>query len=155
MLTLQGVDWSGRLIGRCSYKFNPIPVIPKTCRIYPMILHWSKVLESSLYPSDPKEILMAITTLKAHFPGQSMSEKENEILIRDYLTDLSIFPADLIEQVCREYRLDGNNKYFPKVGQLYAKLVQYFSIRLAKSNKLHALIEASENERNKQLKSNY
>ncbi len=66
---------------------------------------------------------------------------------------MSIFPTDLIELVCREYRLDGNNKYFPKVGQLRSKLVQHFYIRLAKSNKLHALIEASENEsnNNKQL----
>ena len=73
-----------------------------------------------------------------------MNAGENELLIRDYLADLSVFPMDLIELVCREYRLD-NNQYFPKLGVLRSMLITHFTIRISKSNRLLALIEAAEN----------
>jgi hypothetical protein len=155
LINLHGVDWSGRLINRCGFNFNPVPVIEKNSAIYFLILHWNKVLQKALLPTDPRKVFAEISRLKIHFPGIAMSERENEILIHDYITELSIFPADLIELVCREYRLDGENKYFPKLGHLRSMIIPHFYKRLSKSNRLLALIEASSDEKNQQYNHNY
>lgn len=110
-----------------------------------MILHWSKLLQAALLPAKPEDVFAELGRLKLHFPGTAMNAGENELLIRDYLADLSVFPMDLIELVCREYRLSGNNQYFPKLGVLRSMLIVHFTIRISKSNRLLALIEAAEN----------
>jgi hypothetical protein len=86
-----------------------------------------------------------------HFPGQLMSESENEILIHDYLDDLHGFPFDLIQQVCNEYRYEGGNENFPKAGLLRQSINIHFYKRLSKLNKLRALIEVSERDANNSL----
>ncbi len=101
-------------------------------------------MQESLIPADPKEIFREISQLKLHLLGNKLSERESEVLVRDYVLDLSIFPLDLIKFICREYRL-SNNQFFPKVGQLYTMLVPRFSARVSKANKLLAIIEASNN----------
>lgn len=145
MISLDGVDWSGRLVGRCGFNFKPVPVINQDSTIYSSLIYWSKVLQELLLPAKPEDVFAELGRLKLHFPGVVMEERENEILIQDYVIELSIFPIDLIKLVCREYRLDGSNKFFPKLGQLYTMTIPHFSARISKSNKLLALIEASEN----------
>lgn len=143
MINLEGVDWTGRLVGRCEFNFKPVPVVSQNSDLYQSILYWSKVMQESLLPAQPEEIFEEVSNLKLHFLGNKLSERESEVLVKDYIVDLSFFPFDLIKFICREYRL-SNNQYFPKVGQLYTMLVPLFSARISKANKLLALIEASE-----------
>lgn len=101
-------------------------------------------MQESLLPAQLEEIFEEVSNLKLHFLGNKLSERESEVLVKDYIVDLNFFPFDLIKFICREYRL-SNNQYFPKVGQLYTMLVPLFSARISKANKLLALIEASQN----------
>ncbi len=110
-----------------------------------MTLHWNKLLQAALLPAKPEDIFAELGRLKLHFPGTAMNAGENELLIRDYLSDLSVFPMDLIELVCQEYRLNGDNKFFPKLGTLRSMLIIHYALRISKSNRLLALIEAAEN----------
>lgn len=145
LISIPGVDWTGNFINKCEFSFKPVPVITKDSMLFSMILYWNKVLQAALLPANPEDVFAELGRLKLHFPGTSMSERENELLIRDYIADLSLFPMDLIELVCREYRLNGDNKFFPKLGTLRSMLIIHFTRRISKSNRLLALIEAAEN----------
>lgn len=138
------MDWTGRFINKCEFSFKPVPVINKDSMLFSMILYWNKLVQAALLPAKPEEVFAELGRLKLHFPGTPMNESENELLISDYLADLSGFPMDLIELVCREYRL-GNNQYFPKLGVLRSMLIVHYTLRISKANRLLALIEAAEN----------
>ena len=143
MIASPGVDWSGRLVNRSEYAFKPIPVLDRNSVLYSQVVKWSEILQEAMIPANPKHILMHLTNLKVHFKGYHYTVKENEILIHDYISDLAHFPLDLIELVCRQYRHDGNSQYFPKIGQLRTMASVYLCARVAKLNKLQAIIEAS------------
>ncbi len=144
MIISPGVDWSGKLIGRSEYAFKPIPVIERNSLIYNQVVKWSKILDEALLPAEPKHIFMHLTNLRVHFKGHALSETESKILIQDYIADLAHLPLDLIELVCKEYRYDGNSQYFPKAGQLRTKANQHLCIRVAKLNKLNAILQTSQ-----------
>ena len=145
LIASPGVDWTGRLIGRSEFTFKPIPVVEYNSLIYQQLMKWSKILHEALAPADPKHILMHLTNLRAHFKSPALSEIESKIVIQDYISDLGHFPLDLIELTCRQYRHDGNSQYFPKSGQLRSIASIHLCTRVAKLNKLNAILQASEN----------
>ncbi len=144
LIASPGVDWTGKLIGRSEYTFKPIPVIERNSVIYNQVVRWSKILHEALLPADYNHIFMHLTNLRVHFKGHPLSETESKILIQDYISDLAHLPLDLIELVCKEYRHNGNSQYFPKAGQLRTAANQHLCVRVAKLNKLNAILQASE-----------
>ena len=148
LIASSGVDWTEKLINRCEYRFNPIPVVPFNSSTYQKLIYWSKILQDSLKPAEPEQILAILARLRIHFTSQMMNENENEILVHDYLADLSHFPFDLILQAYNEYRYEGSNTFFPRVGQLRQMINIHLCKRLSKLNRLTALIEVSERNAN-------
>ncbi len=146
LINLAEVDWTGRLVGKAGFNFKPVPVISNTSALYSLITHWSRILQKALFPANPEDVFMELSKFKLHFLGVPLEERENEMLVSDYVAELSLFPIDLIELVCREYRLNEKNKFFPKLKELRLMLITPLKIRISKSNRLLALIEASEND---------
>lgn len=62
------------------------------------------------------------------------------MLLEDYILDLSTYPASMIGEVCREYRLEKNNEFFPKIGALVALLGVKYRPLLKRRNNIEALL---------------
>ncbi|MEK6733862.1 MAG: hypothetical protein AABY27_02010 [Pseudomonadota bacterium] len=137
------------MIGRSEYTFKAIPVIEHDSFIYTQAVKWSKILHEALAPADYKQIFMHLTNLRAHFKSPAFSEIESQIVIQDFISDLAHLPLDLIELTCRQYRRDSESKYFPKPGQLRTIANAHLCIRVAKLNKLNAILQASADANNK------
>ncbi len=149
LITSPGVDWTEKLLNRSGYCFKPIPVISKNSPIYPVILLSIDKLQALMVQATPKEIFPLLGRLRIHFGTMMMSENENKVFIRDYISDLVHFPLDLIELVCNEYRYDPNSNGFPSIAKLLARLNKHLYTRALKLNRLKALVEVSERNENK------
>jgi len=71
-------------------------------------------LRQQLTPCTPEEIIASLGKLLLHFPMTNMSTHEKTLLLEDYIEDLSDFPEQAVLDACKEYRLDPDNKFFPK-----------------------------------------
>jgi hypothetical protein len=131
------------MLGKSTLYSAPIPIINKDSKIYSLLLVGIRQLEISLKPANTREILTLLAKLRLHFASSVMSEEEVAILLEDYLTDLAPYPADIIEQACIEYRKDGKNLFFPKIGQLLTLMDKYWYPRKFKLKKLNKLLELS------------
>jgi hypothetical protein len=144
LVSLGQVDWTGKLIGRTEFAFQPIPVVESNSAEYTKIVEWIDILEKSLIAAEPQQIFMELARLRLHCPTATMSEYESELLIKDYIADLSIFPLDLIIQACNEYRYDCDNKFFPSVAKLLDLIRPRIYYRRHKLSKLKKLKEISD-----------
>lgn len=77
-------------------------------------------LNALLKAAEPREIMACLGKLTLHYPMTNMSESEKTMLLEDYIDDLSHYPAWAIAEVCREYRTDPTNQFFPKAAVLPA-----------------------------------
>lgn len=100
-------------------------------------------LESLLSPAKPQEIMICLGRLMLHYPMANMSEHEKTMLLEDYIDDLSRYPAWAIVEVCREYRRDEKNQFFPKVSIL-ANMAARAIAEHAKARKSIAIILADD-----------
>lgn len=139
------MDWTGRALGKSERYSRGIPIIRKDSEFYKKVLKAISTLEQLLLPSEPKQILTSLAKLRLHYATAQMTEAENRLMIHDYINDLSIYPIDIIEQSCVDYRRDAQNQFYPKIGQLIKIANQYFYMRKWKLQKLKALIEVSNN----------
>jgi hypothetical protein len=150
LVSLSQVDWTGKLIGRTEMAFWPVPVVENNSAVYAKITEWINILEKSLIAAEPQQILIALARLRLHCPTVTMSEYESELLIKDYIADLSEFPLDLIIQACNEYRYGCDNKFFPSIAKLLDLIKRHIYFRRLKLTKLKKLKEASDTqEKNK------
>jgi len=101
-----------------------------------------------LIPADSEEILGLLARLRIHFPTHRMRENELEVLISDYLADMSSYPPDIIEKACAEYRRDSENMFFPKLGQLLKLMDKHWYKRLSQLKKLRILLKKSNGDEN-------
>lgn len=95
-----------------------MPIIPQNSLLYSQLIEAIQTLETLLIPANDLQIAPHLAMLRLHFPIADLSEEAICKLMKDYLADLSGYPADIIELACVEYRRNGQNLYFPKVGQL-------------------------------------
>lgn len=50
----------------------------------------------------------------------NMTQHEKTLLLEDYVDDLAQYPAHMLNKACRQYRLNPENRFFPKVADLIA-----------------------------------
>ena len=60
-----------------------------------------------------------------------------------YISDMALYPADIVEQACIEYRRDSDSLYFPKVGKLLKLMNNHWYMRKWRLEKLKALLAVS------------
>lgn len=139
MLCVPGIDWSGHMIGKSTIYNKSIPVLDKSSEIYALLPSAIKKVEASLYPSTSKEILQLLAQLRLHYASSHMSEQQLTVLLNDYLDDLAVYPKDLIEQACIDYRKSSDCTFFPKISQLIKLIEGRWYQRKAKLHKLKRL----------------
>jgi hypothetical protein len=100
-------------------------------------------MERSLKPASSIQVLKNLANLRLHFPINDITEQESSLLMRDYLTDMSVYPDDIIYQACVEYRRDVESQYFPKIGKLLNIMNKYWYDRKWKLEKLKKLLSVS------------
>lgn len=144
LVKLDQVDWSGKLIGRTEFEFRPVPAVDTKSNLYAQIVEWIDILENFLKPADPRKILQELARLRLHFPTATMSTYEAELLIKDYLADLSEFPLDVIIKACNDYRYSCESKFFPSIARLLESIRLHIYSRQLKLNKLKKIKEASD-----------
>jgi hypothetical protein len=120
-----------------------VPVISKDSILYSQLIEAIEMIEGLLIPADDTKIIPLLAKLRLHFNLSHLSDNEIIVLMDDYLEDLSIYPFDLIEQACLEYRRDKNSLFFPKVGQLLGLIKGKWYARKYKLQKLKKLLEVS------------
>lgn len=144
LLNDKGIDWRGDMLGKSEYLCRKIPVIDRNSRLYSQLLEAISRFEKLLEPSCDTETIQLLAKLRLHFVLSQLSEAEIGILINDYLEDVSIYPLDIIEQACIDYRRDKNSLFFPKVGQLLELIKERWYPRKYKLQKLKKLLDASQ-----------
>ncbi len=150
LVNFSQVDWTGNLIGRTELAFRSIPVVENNSAVYAKITEWIDIFEKSLNSAEPQQILTALARLRLHCPTVTMSEYESELLIKDYIADLSNFPLDLIIQACNEYRYGCENKFFPSIAMLLELIRPHIYFRQLKLTRLKKLKEVSDTQKKKQ-----
>lgn len=70
--------------------------------------------------SSRKEISTAIAKLAVHYYRPDFTPEHAKLLFADFAEDLRDYPIDRIEDACRAYRRDPENRFFPTPGQLRA-----------------------------------
>lgn len=83
-----------------------------------MLRHESQRLRGLLARPREEEVLTLLGKLILHYPMANMTTQEKTLLLEDYVDDLSDYPAWAIQEACRTYRRDPDNKFFPKVAVL-------------------------------------
>ena len=131
------------MIGMNQYLCHSIPIITKDSALYDQLIEAVNIIESLLIPARISQILPILVKLRIHFPITILSGDEISILMRDYLTNLSSYPLDIIEQTGDEYISDGKNNHFPKIGQLLEVIKVKWCLRKYKLKKLKKLLEVS------------
>ena len=94
-------------------------------------------------PANELQIMPMLAMLRLHFPMSNLSTESADLLMRDYLNDLSPYPPDIIKEACLEYRHNGQNLHFPKIGQLLELVKKRWYQRKYKLQKLKKLLGAS------------
>lgn len=144
LVNLNQVDWSGKLIGRTELEFRPVPAVDRNSNLYAKISQWIDILENFLKPADSRKILLELARLRLHFPTATMSDYESELLIKDYIADLSIFPLDIIIRACNEYRYSCESKFFPSIAKLLELIRLHIYSRQLKLSRLKKIKETSD-----------
>jgi hypothetical protein len=132
------------MLGKSEYLCRKVPVITKDSMLYSQLIEAISRLERLLMPAKDAEVISLLAQLRLHFALPYLSEIEIGILMNDYLEDLSIYPIDIIEQACVDYRRDKNSLFFPKVGQLLGLIREKWYERKYKLQKLKKLLEATQ-----------
>lgn len=114
--------------------------------MYHQLIEAIKIMEKSLEPATSTQIIRYLAKLRLHFPTANMSEPETALLMQDYIADMAVYPVDIIEQACAEYRKDAESDYFPKVGKLLSRMNKYWFMRRWQLEKLKKLLFVSVNE---------
>lgn len=96
-------------------------MVKKSPSLRQQLLNEIRRLDSLLIPAHRNEIKSCIARLILHYPMTNMSEDEKTILLEDYIEDLAEFPASIIAKICKEYRIDPKNEFFPKSAKLIDK----------------------------------
>lgn len=143
LLSSNNIDWTGNLLGISTLISMPVPVVAKGSKNYFLLLTAVNQLQRALKPATPREILYSLARLRLHYANHTMGEDELAVLLEDYMSDLSLYPQDILEQACLEYRRDGNNLFFPKVGQLILLADKYLRPRKLKLDRIKKLLEVS------------
>lgn len=144
LLSDEGIDWQGNMLGKSQYLSKRVPVISKNSVVYDQLIEAISVIEKLLEPANETDIIPLLVKLRLHFSLQHLSEIEISILINDYLEDISIYPIDIIEQACIDYRKCEKSLFFPKVGQILALIKDKWYKRRYKLQKLKKLLETSQ-----------
>ena len=79
-------------------------------------------LRSLLIPATRAEVMTCLGKLILHYPQTNMEENQLRLLFEDYLDDLAEFPAHAIGAAGKAYRHNPENRFFPGVGALPAKV---------------------------------
>lgn len=91
----------------------------------PLVLQSSELIEAqrlvtiysrALSPASANIIAVCVQKLFLHYPVKDMKESENEMLMQDWLEDLSEYPNWAINDACVHYR--KNNKWRPTVSDI-------------------------------------
>ena len=77
---------------------------------------WLAKTREQLQRSEPAEIAVFLTRLSVHFYQQDRPIEQIAALIEDYAEDLSIYPADIVAEACKQWRWTG--KWWPKISEL-------------------------------------
>jgi hypothetical protein len=141
LLSLKTIDWYESM--KYGIFLQDISAVPKGSKEYLTIMTYIRQIEIALKPAKPRKILSALARLRLHYATSHMSEQELALMLEDYINDLAEYPKDILENACIEYRKDGRNLFFPKVGQLIALVKQPWQLRKEKLHKLKKLVEAS------------
>lgn len=88
----------------------------------------SRAVCASLTPATVEQIAMSIEALALHFPTLRRTEAEHRIVAHHWADDLAGWPADLIEEACRQWRNSSKDR-FPTAGQLKALVQPIFDHR--------------------------
>lgn len=64
------------------------------------------------------EVSAILARLALHYWRPDFTPEQTKLLIADYLDDLQRYNPDQIALACRDFRMDGGNKFFPKSGEL-------------------------------------
>lgn len=143
LLNSKSIDWTGHLLGISTIVSVPVPVVAKGSKDYFLLLTAANQIQRALKPATPREILYSLARLRLHYANNTMGEDELAILLEDYMSDLSLYPLDILDQACLEYRRDGNSLFFPKVGQLILLADKYLRPRKLKLERIKKLLEVS------------
>jgi hypothetical protein len=76
-------------------------------------------IDGFLQPAPRDFIIRELTRLAAHF-WSDRTEQQWSIVLQDYADDLQKYPATLIRDVLKTWRI--NEKWFPKEGELLSRL---------------------------------
>lgn len=99
-------------------------------------------LTALLKPSTARDIQVCLGKLVLHCPTQNMGPEQQTMLFRDYINDLSRFPAHIVALACEDYRLNPANRFFPSA----AKLIELADIHRRPLHSKHRAIERLLNE---------
>lgn len=149
LLNMKGIDWTGKLMGVSPTYLQAIPVVIKGSRTYQQLIEAIRMMEVMLQPASSMQIMQSLANLRLHFPLGYMTEAQLALLMRDYIANLAIYPIDIIEQACIDYKRAADSEYFPKLGKIIALINKYWYLRkweLEKSKKLLAKSETQGNQ---------
>jgi hypothetical protein len=94
------------------------PAVAKNSNLFVELCQAEKQIIVALKPAKLSEILAILSKLRLHYPLANIESRQVEILLSDYVEDLSFSPLDLLLEACREYRRNPANQFFPKIGEL-------------------------------------
>ena len=152
LLDMKGVDWTGRLLGQHPFIGSSVPIIKRKTREYALLIIAIHDFESALRPTHPKTIVKILAQLRLHYAHSELGEDALMVLLDDYVQDLKLYPADLIEQACIDYRKSpDDSRFFPVSGQLIKYIEPQWFARKTKLMKLKKLLEVS-NQAEEELK---
>ena len=78
-----------------------------------------KAMEASLKPATIDQIAASIEALSVFHHEPKRDAAAHRVWVRGWVEDLKKFPADIIEEACRQWRRNSN-PFMPKPGQLLA-----------------------------------
>lgn len=142
LTNLEGIDWTGTLLGRSDRITSAVHVISRKSGTYGNLLIDIRKLEIALKPAK-EEIMTQLARLRLHFSAGYVTAEEFKYLLKDYIADLAQYPKDLIEMACNEYRRHTENQFFPKFGQLIKLIQESWFKRKGKLARLKKLLEVS------------
>jgi hypothetical protein len=106
-----------------------IPAVAKNSNLFVELCLAEKQLMLALKPARPSEILAILSKLRLHYPLANIESRQVEIFLSDYVEDFSFAPLDLLLEVCREYRRNPTNQFFPKIGELLQPIKEKWCTR--------------------------
>lgn len=108
--------------GAVRYGNRPVLGEPLSKSVEAQLLSIRESLESGLLPTGREALAIELGKLALHFWRPDRSQSQWKTLLKDYLEDLSEFPLDHIQEVCKEWR--RTKKWWPKVSEFRERLVE-------------------------------